>query len=125
MPATFSGVDLGVYEVDPGAMTQTEKVEDIEMTGLAGIQEKSFGLRPYGAEFEVSGFYVESDHAGVEADLQALEALEKTVGTFIHGDGEVEAEQVELVLVTRGAREMCANSVLAYYKAQFRQVREP
>jgi hypothetical protein len=128
MPANFTTSagninDFGVYVVNPGAMESTEKTSDIDRTALAGIQIKSFGARPYGSEFAVEGFYFEADHADLEADLQAMEALEKEVGTFDHADGEASVDDCELVLVTRGEREVVAAGVIGYYKCQFRPVR--
>lgn len=128
MPASFTSpagsiTDFGTYVVDPGAQEMTEKTEDIERTALGGLQIKTFGARPYGAEFAIEGFWHEADDADLEANYQNLESLEKSVGTFEHANGEASVDNSELVLVSRGEREVVAQGVLGYYKAQFRQVR--
>lgn len=118
--ASFGGFIFDLFRFNPGPRKMFQKKEDIERTGLDGVELKHYGERPSGAEFEATVVLVSEGDDGMAAKIAVLLALESEVHTLTYPG--ISLENVELVHVTLGPRSMSGQGPVQFATLEMRQV---
>ncbi len=119
MGASFGGIGFVFCRLDPNPRRMIERTEDIQRTGLDGIEVKKFGKRPF--VFTASVILTDRTQKGMDEILKALTTIEKNMDTLTY-EGQ-DFENVELFEVHPGQRTTTLDGPVQRVTLTFRMIR--